>query len=174
MPEPDRRERNCRNQGKIVGHSASTKPLYIGQRRNNSSEHRHNQVSFILLEPVTPCARIWHAACFFEAVQKSLSCPKSDQNGDPPPLCSPLFLLRQTEAAKILGIAPCTLKDACRKLGLGRWPWRQQQISLHSCAAASAGPPPLLAPDNTAGSSRWERQNARCGGLLDEAMSMEL
>ena len=92
--------------------------------------------------------------------------------GTPPP-CSVLFLFRQAEAAEILGIAPCTLKDVCRKLGLGRWPWRQ-----HSCAAASAGRSPMLVQEDAAGRrlapSRWERQNAQLGGLLDEALSMEL
>ena len=37
----------------------------------------------------------------------------------------PLFQYQQVEAANILGIAPCSLRQACQRLGMGRWPWRQ-------------------------------------------------
>lgn len=39
-------------------------------------------------------------------------------------LVRPLFQMRQADAAKRLGIAASTLKNVCRQLGIGRWPWR--------------------------------------------------
>jgi len=39
----------------------------------------------------------------------------------------PLFHMRQADAAAKLGIAPTTLKHACRKLGVGRWPWQESR-----------------------------------------------
>jgi hypothetical protein len=47
--------------------------------------------------------------------------------------------MRQAEAAKKLGIAPSTLKHVCRKLGVGRWPWRDQKYKRDKSATESAG-----------------------------------
>lgn len=47
----------------------------------------------------------------------------------------PLFCMRQTDAAKKLGIAPSTLKQVCRKLGVGRWPWRDQKYKRDRSSA---------------------------------------
>eukprot|EP00960_Hanusia_phi_P045379 757200-Hanusia_phi.AAC.2 len=37
---------------------------------------------------------------------------------------SPYFHMKQVEAAKRLGISSTSLKTACRKLGIARWPYR--------------------------------------------------
>ena len=47
--------------------------------------------------------------------------------------------MRQAAAAKKLGIAPSTLKHVCRKLGVGRWPWRDHTYTRDRSATKSAG-----------------------------------
>ena len=156
-PEQDGRGR------KQGGRGASERPLDVGHRgKSTRAEHRRHSVSSIMPAAIRHILICTQFACLSNARMRC------SDDGDPP-LCSLLFLFQQAEAAGILGIAPCTLKQVCRELSLGRWPWRQ-----HSCPAASAGPSPLLAPDDAAGPSRWERQNAQLGGLLDEALTMEL
>ena len=71
----------------------------------------------------------------------------------------PLFQYQQVEAANILGIAPCSLRQACRRLGIGRWPWRQ--------LATNPSDSMLLRDDD---GRKWKRQNSNSDGLLDEAL----
>jgi len=52
-------------------------------------------------------------------------------------VCRPLFRMRQADAAKKLGIAPSTLKHVCRKLGIARWPWRDQKHKRDRSVATS-------------------------------------
>eukprot|EP00960_Hanusia_phi_P021160 625094-Hanusia_phi.AAC.1 len=44
-------------------------------------------------------------------------------------LLSELFHLRQQEAAQHLGISLTSLKTACRRLGLDRWPYMRDRVS---------------------------------------------
>ena len=71
----------------------------------------------------------------------------------------PLFQYQQVEAANILGIAPCSLRQACQRLGIGRWPWRQ--------LATNPSDSMLLRDDD---GRKWKRQNSNSDGLLDEAL----
>ena len=71
----------------------------------------------------------------------------------------PLFQYQQVEAANILGIAPCSLRQACQRLGMGRWPWRQ--------LATNSSDSMLLRDDD---GRKWKRQNSNSDGLLDEAL----
>ena len=71
----------------------------------------------------------------------------------------PFFQYRQIEAANILGIAPCSLRQACQQLEIGRWPWRQ--------LATKPSESMLLCDDD---GWRWKRQNVNSDGLLDEAL----
>ena len=108
------------------------------------------------------------------------------------PRLSPLFKHKQVEAAKILGIAPYTLRQACYELGIGRWPWRivtrkrraVQDTDLDTTSAASGAPNGVTAETTVVGSvthssdtmllcdhgRRWKRQNTQHGGLLNEAL----
>ena len=72
----------------------------------------------------------------------------------------PLFQYQQVEAADILGLAPCSLRQACQRLGIGRWPWRQ-------LATTNPSDSMLLRDDD---GRRWKRQNSNSDGLLDEAL----
>ena len=72
----------------------------------------------------------------------------------------PLFQYQQVEAANILGIAPCSLRQACQRLGMGRWPWRQLGATNPSYSM-------LLRDDD---GRRWKRQNSNSDGLLDQAL----
>ena len=72
----------------------------------------------------------------------------------------PLFQYQQVEAANILGIAPCSLRQACQRLGIGRWPWRQ-------LATTNPSDSMLLRDDD---GRKWKRQNSNSDGLLDEAL----
>ena len=82
--------------------------------------------------------------------------------------------MRQLEAAQELGIASCTLKAACRRLGIGRWPWRNvnagevvdgDELSEHAAPNRHEGTQ-LLKTRVTA--DMWRRANSDHNGLLDE------
>ena len=68
---------------------------------------------------------------------------------------SPLFEHRQTQAASILGVAPCTLKQVCNELGIGRWPWRKLRTGKDTRWKSRTGQ-----------DTRWKRQNALHRGPL--------
>ena len=112
------------------------------------------------------------------------------------PFDSPLFERRQAEAASILGIAPCTLQHACQQLGIGRWPWLQLRTDQGTagtdpgavCTVSASGGPDGAAAEIAAAAGsvappsesmllgdhgrRWQRQNVKHGGLLDEALDL--
>ncbi|EKX38107.1 hypothetical protein GUITHDRAFT_115661 [Guillardia theta CCMP2712] len=52
-------------------------------------------------------------------------------------LLSQLFHLRQQEAAHHLGISLTSLKTACRRLGLDRWPYTRDRSSSSSSSSSS-------------------------------------
>eukprot|EP00960_Hanusia_phi_P049316 759490-Hanusia_phi.AAC.5 len=50
-----------------------------------------------------------------------------------------LFHMRQTEAAKYLGISLTTMKSVCRRVGITRWPYSRQRDRANSpCSTDSA------------------------------------
>ena len=53
-------------------------------------------------------------------------------------VCVPFLVHVQPEAAKQLGISLTTLKQACRRLGLARWPYRYLCVSVRVCACVRA------------------------------------
>jgi hypothetical protein len=84
--------------------------------------------------------------------------------------------MRQLEAAQELGIAPCTLKAACKRLGIGRWPWRNLKAGEAAGGDELSGPvasnrhegTQLLKTRVTA--DMWHRANTDHNGLLEEAL----
>lgn len=55
--------------------------------------------------------------------------PSSHLSSITPELLSSLFVCSEKEAAKILGICLTTLKKACRRHGIDRWPYRKIKSS---------------------------------------------
>ena len=47
-----------------------------------------------------------------------------------------LFDMPQTDAARELGLALTTLKHACRRLGVRRWPYSRKRVACSAQAAA--------------------------------------
>ncbi|EKX42887.1 hypothetical protein GUITHDRAFT_111253 [Guillardia theta CCMP2712] len=50
----------------------------------------------------------------------------------------PLYGLRQEEAAERLGICLTSLKAACRKLGLRRWPYKKDKLCISQTAQSNS------------------------------------
>jgi hypothetical protein len=67
-----------------------------------------------------------------------------------------MFHMRQTEAAQALGIAASTLKHVCRRLGIGRWPWRSLVSNQFPCTGGS-----LAAGGLTPGTSKSDNLGGR-------------
>jgi len=59
---------------------------------------------------------------------------------------SPLFHLPLGEAAEKLGVCRTSLKNACRKCGIGRWPFHASKGRVRGDSSSSLAPPPAQTP----------------------------
>ena len=62
---------------------------------------------------------------------------------------SPLFHLPLEEAAEKLGVCRTALKNACRKCGIGRWPFRTSGGRVRRDPFSSRAPSPAQTPDKS-------------------------
>eukprot|EP00960_Hanusia_phi_P038793 753605-Hanusia_phi.AAC.3 len=67
------------------------------------------------------------------------------------PILSQVFHLRQPEAAQLLGVSLTSLKSACRKLGIDRWPYVRQG---DEDVSGESGRRKLETPNTATGSSQ--------------------
>jgi hypothetical protein len=71
-----------------------------------------------------------------------LSMPSSHLSSITPEVLSSLFVCSEKEASKILGICLTTLKKACRRHGIDRWPYRKiksgQLLESHNLKRSSS------------------------------------
>ena len=57
--------------------------------------------------------------------------------------------MRQTEAAEALGVSTSTLMRVCKRLDIGRWPWRAAGKQEDPEVIPPASDPPLSTPSDT-------------------------
>eukprot|EP00960_Hanusia_phi_P048253 758837-Hanusia_phi.AAC.2 len=87
-------------------------------------------------------------------------------------MLEPLFNLKQEDAAKQLGISLTSLKSACRKLGILRWPRRA--AAEWEAADGNGEAEEIIDRGNLSGSGEgWRREEegsdeSENGGVLDE------